>query len=197
MIFSFSAQDGATSSQLSYKVSYTIVETGGKILGENWEPWQIDSIATRFHGAVRKLAHMTEYFALAVSVAFPLYVYGLRGIWLMLVAGFIWLMDDMGFSGSDFYWASWILTLYAGLTMVSNVPFYSFKVMNIRKSVPFIAVILIVLVFVAISFDPPKVIFGLFVVYGISGYVVYLWYRIKGKPVSIVQTKVEPHDGEE
>ena len=60
MIFSFSAQDGATSSQLSYKVSYTIVETGGKILGENWEPWQIDSIATRFHGAVRKLAHMTE-----------------------------------------------------------------------------------------------------------------------------------------
>ena len=39
MIFSFSAQDGATSSQLSYKVSYTIVETGGKILGENWEPW--------------------------------------------------------------------------------------------------------------------------------------------------------------
>ena len=89
MIFSFSAQDGATSSQLSYKVSYTIVETGGKILGENWEPWQIDSIATRFHGAVRKLAHMTEYFALAVSVAFPLYVYGLRGIWLMLVAGFI------------------------------------------------------------------------------------------------------------
>ena len=59
------------------------------------------------------------------------------------------------------------------------------------------AVIAIVLVFVAISFDPPKVIFGLFVVYGISGYVVYLWYRIKGKPVSIVQTKVEPHDGEE
>lgn len=89
MIFSFSAQDGATSSQLSYKVSYTIVETGGKILGENWDPWQIDSIATRFHGAVRKLAHMTEYFALAVAVAFPLYVYGLRGIWLMLVAGFI------------------------------------------------------------------------------------------------------------
>lgn len=114
-----------------------------------------------------------------------------------LVAGFIWLMDDMGFSGSDFYWISWILTLYAGLTMVSNVPFYSFKVMNIRKSVPFIAVILIVLVFVAIAFDPPKVIFGLFVVYGISGYVVYLWYRIKGKPVSIVQTKVEPHDGKE
>ncbi len=111
-----------------------------------------------------------------------------------LVAGFIWLMDDVGFSGSDFYWTSWLLTLYAGLTMVSNVPFYSFKVMNIRRSVPFIVVILIVLIFVTISFDPPKVLFGLFVIYGVSGYVVYLWYRIKGKSVSIVQTKVDSHD---
>lgn len=89
MIFSFSAQDSVTSSALSYKVSYKIVETGAKVLGENLEPYQIDSLAIRFHGLVRKIAHMTEYFALAVAVAFPLYVYGLRGIWLMLVAGFI------------------------------------------------------------------------------------------------------------
>lgn len=89
MIFSFSAQDGVTSSTLSYKVSYKIVEVGAKALGENLEPYQIDSLATRFHGLVRKIAHMTEYFALAVAVAFPLYVYGLRGIWLMLVAGLI------------------------------------------------------------------------------------------------------------
>ncbi len=113
-----------------------------------------------------------------------------------LVAGFIWLMDDVGFSGSDFYWTSWILTLYAGLTMVSNVPFYSFKVMDIRKSVPFIAVILVVLIFVTISFDPPKVLFGLFVIYGVSGYIVYMWRKIKGKPVSIVQTKEEHHEQE-
>ncbi len=111
-----------------------------------------------------------------------------------LVAGFIWLMDDIGFAGSDFYWTSWILTLYAGLTMVSNVPFYSFKVMDIRKSVPFIAVILVVLIFVTISFDPPKVLFGLFVIYGISGYVVYLWQKLKGKPVSIVQTEEDHHE---
>lgn len=87
MIYSFSAQDGMTSSQLSYKVSYKIVETGGKLLGEDWESWQIESIADRFHSVIRKIAHMTEYFALAVAVAFPLYVYGLRGILLMLVAG--------------------------------------------------------------------------------------------------------------
>ncbi len=87
LIFSFSSQDGVTSSQLSYKVSYKIVEIGDQVLDTNFEPWEIESLATRFHGAIRKIAHMTEYFALAVSVAFPLYVYGLRGILLMLVAG--------------------------------------------------------------------------------------------------------------
>lgn len=88
MIFSFSAQDGAASSQLSYKISYKVVEIGGELLGADFEPWEIEKLADRFHGAIRKLAHMTEYFALAISVAFPLYVYGLRGILLMLVAGF-------------------------------------------------------------------------------------------------------------
>ncbi len=91
-----------------------------------------------------------------------------------IVAGFIWLMDDLGFFGRDFYWTCWGITLYAGLTMVTKVPFYSFKEMNIRKSVPFIAVIVLVLIVVTISFDPPKVLFGLFVLYGLSGYVVYV-----------------------
>ncbi len=87
LIFSFSSQDGITSSQLSYKISYKIVEAGSSLLGEEMDPWEIDSIATRYNGIVRKIAHMGEYFLLAVAVAFPLYVYGLRGILLMIVAG--------------------------------------------------------------------------------------------------------------
>src|SRR6476469_9097189 len=111
-----------------------------------------------------------------------------------LVAGFIWLMDDLRFAGTDLSWASWIITLYAGLTMVSNVPFYSFKQVNFRKSVPFIAIFLIVLAFVAVSSDPPKVLFLLFVVYGLSGYGVFFWRLMKGRPVSIVETKVDAPD---
>lgn len=114
-----------------------------------------------------------------------------------LVAGFIWLMDDLRFAGTDLTWASWIITLYAGLTMVTNVPFYSFKDVNFRKSVPFIAIFLIVLVFVAVSSDPPKVLFGLFVLYGLSGYGVYFWRLFKGKPVSIIQTETESADEKE
>lgn len=108
-----------------------------------------------------------------------------------IVAGFIWLMDDLGFAGMEFEWICWGLTLFAGLTMVTNVPFYSFKVMNFRKSVPFIAVIVLVLILVMVSFDPPKVLFGLFILYGLSGYVTYIWFRMRGTPVSIVQTREE------
>lgn len=105
-----------------------------------------------------------------------------------LVTGFIWLMHDLGFAGPDLSWYAWGITLYAGLTMVTNVPFYSFKEINFRKTVPFIAIFLIVLVFVLISSDPSKVLFGMFVLYGLSGYVIYFWRLLKGKPVSIVQT---------
>lgn len=114
-----------------------------------------------------------------------------------LVAGFIWLMDDLRFAGTDLNWASWTITVYAGLTMVTNVPFYSFKDINFRKSVPFIAIFLIVLAFVAVSSDPPKVLFGLFVLYGLSGYGFYFWRLFKGKPVSIVQTETETVDEKE
>ena len=73
----------------SYKVSYKIVETADMILETNMEDWEIESWSYRIHGFTRKLAHMAEYFALAVAISFPLYVYGVRGIWLMLLAGLI------------------------------------------------------------------------------------------------------------
>ncbi len=105
-----------------------------------------------------------------------------------LVAGLIWSMDDLGITGTSVTWIAWGITVFAGLTMVSNVPFYSFKDVNFRKVVPFIMVFLLVLVVVLISSYPPGVLFGLFVLYGISGYVGYFWRLAKGKPVSIVQT---------
>lgn len=96
-----------------------------------------------------------------------------------LVTGFLWLASDNKIP-VDAYGMPWVaafLTLYAGITMVSNVPFYSFKDINLRRSVPFAVVLLVVMAFVLISFDPPIVLFLLFVAYGMSGYAYWLWKK--------------------
>ncbi|MDL2357560.1 MAG: CDP-diacylglycerol--serine O-phosphatidyltransferase [Pseudomonadota bacterium] len=114
-----------------------------------------------------------------------------------LVAGFILMMSDLDIGGMQVPWISWGIALFAGLTMVTNVPFYSFKDVNFRKSVPFIAVFVIALLFALVSIDPPKVLWPIFVLYGLSGYAVYFWRLAKGKPVSIIQTDDEPVDQSE
>ena len=60
--------------------------------------------ADGIHYYVRKAAHMTEYFLLAIAISFPLYVYGVRGIWLMLLAGIV----CVGFAGLDEYHQSFV-----------------------------------------------------------------------------------------
>ena len=114
-----------------------------------------------------------------------------------MVAGFVLMMSDIGYAGIDLAWVSWGVALFAGLTMVTNVPFYSFKDVNFRKSVPFIVVFLIALALALVSIDPPKVLMPIFVLYGLSGYAVFFWRLAKGKPVSIVHTADEPVDQSE
>lgn len=111
-----------------------------------------------------------------------------------LLAGFVLLMNDLEIGGEQLHWYAWAITLFTGLTMVTNVPFYSFKDVNFRKSVPFIAVFLLVLIIVAITVHPPIVLFGLFVAYGLSGYIIFFWRLRKGRPVSLIQTKPETVD---
>ena len=108
-----------------------------------------------------------------------------------LVAGFIWLATDAGVSGSSLAWVMFGLTLYAGLTMVTNVPFYSFKDLSLKRSVPFTALVLVALGIAVINIHPPVVLFILFLAYGASGYAVYAWRKSKGKPASVVSTSTE------
>ncbi len=111
-----------------------------------------------------------------------------------LVAGFIWAMTDFRQDPADLRWVLWVITLVAGFTMVSNVPFYSFKEINLKKSVPFAVPLVLVLAYVLIVSFPSFVLFSIFVLYCISGYAIFLWRWRKGSPVSIVQTRVEAHD---
>jgi CDP-diacylglycerol--serine O-phosphatidyltransferase len=116
-----------------------------------------------------------------------------------LVTGFIWIMDDAGYREGirEITWLVWLtfgITLYAGLTMVTNVPFYSFKDVSFKRSVPFVVIVAIALVIALINLHVPGMLFTLFIVYGLSGYGVYVWRRMKGKPVSVIATSTDEPD---
>ena len=111
-----------------------------------------------------------------------------------LVAGFIWLMNDLGVDGQEVRWYTFGLTLYAGLTMVTNVPFYSFKDIQVKRSVPFVVIVLIALGIAIINIDPPTVTFGVFMIYGLSGYVIYGWRKAKGQQTSVISTSTDEPD---
>ena len=104
MIFSFSSQNGTESSHLSEKVARGIFITIDHVMDRGWDDEKIQELADEYQYPVRKLAHMTEYCLLAIAISFPLYVYGVRGIWLILLAGAI----CVGFAGFDEYHQSFV-----------------------------------------------------------------------------------------
>jgi CDP-diacylglycerol--serine O-phosphatidyltransferase len=78
--------------------------------------------------------------------------------------------------------------------MVSNVPFYSFKDVQMKKSVPFVVIVLIALGIAVINIHPPTVLFSVFVVYGLSGYGVYGWRKATGRHTSVISTSTDEPD---
>ncbi|MBY4895742.1 CDP-diacylglycerol--serine O-phosphatidyltransferase [Cupriavidus sp. AU9028] len=100
-----------------------------------------------------------------------------------LVAGFVWLAIDNKLPVRELWmpWVAFTITLYAGLSMVTNAPFYSGKALDVRHRVSFGVMILVMALFVIVSSDPPVALFALFVGYAISGYVLWGWRAMHGK----------------
>ena len=91
-----------------------------------------------------------------------------------MLAGLVWVFDDLGIDRE--LWLNiiaWVLTMYAGITMVTNVPFYSFKEFNLKRAVPFWVVVVFAAGLAVVSLKPSIVLFLLVFAYGVSGYV--LW----------------------
>ena len=108
-----------------------------------------------------------------------------------LVVGFLWLMIELEVSGPTVAWPMFVMCLYAGLTMVSNVPFYSFKDLQMRRSVPFVVIVLIVLAIGVVNIHPPTGLFGAFMLYGLSGYAVYGLRKARGLRTSVISMSTE------
>jgi CDP-diacylglycerol--serine O-phosphatidyltransferase len=106
-----------------------------------------------------------------------------------LLAGFVWVSYEYNVTGREIFfgviqvkWMAWGLTVFAAASMVSDLKFYSGKDINLKESVPFVAILAIVLMFVLISYSPPEVLFTVVLVYALSGYFLWLKSQIK-KPV--------------
>lgn len=97
-----------------------------------------------------------------------------------LVAGFIWVADDFGIVRVDWIrYIAFVITLFAGITMVVTIPFYSFKDFNPRKRVPFWAVPAVIGAIAVIGYKPAMFLFLLFVAYAVSGYVFWIARKVR------------------
>jgi CDP-diacylglycerol--serine O-phosphatidyltransferase len=101
-----------------------------------------------------------------------------------LMAGFLWvLVDFFGVSPREHAWLphlTWAVAVFAGVTMVSNVPFWSFKEVNWKKRVPLWVILAFVVALSVIASRPSLVLFGFFLGYGLSGYVMWaLGHRVR------------------
>jgi CDP-diacylglycerol--serine O-phosphatidyltransferase len=93
-----------------------------------------------------------------------------------VLAGLVWAATDFGLAGESMVYVAFVLTVSMGLLMVSNIRYYSFKELNFKNRVPFVTILIVVLVYVFASIDPPKVLFAGFLIYAIFG----IFYTLLG-----------------
>lgn len=86
-----------------------------------------------------------------------------------VIAGYVWLMEELGIHTALTSLIGAVLTVLIGILMVSNVRYHGFKQIDLKNNVPFFALLVMVLVFVGISVDPPIVLFTIFAGYALSG----------------------------
>lgn len=99
-----------------------------------------------------------------------------------LIATAVWFGESFGWRVSPAVpLLSIAVTIIAALLMVSNVRYYSFKDLDLRGRVPFVAVLAIVMVFVLVSLEPSSVLLILFAGYTVSGVCETWWLRRKRK----------------
>lgn len=86
-----------------------------------------------------------------------------------LIASYVWFCQTHAISGYVINVLTAVITLLAGVLMVSNVRYYSFKEFDLKGKVPFVTVVLLVLVFASVSIAPPAILFFSFFIYAVSG----------------------------
>ena len=107
-----------------------------------------------------------------------------------VVAGWVWAvwaLDETGIRGVDLplvlVMLFALMVAAAGLLMVSNIKYYSFKDLDLKGRVPFVAILAVVLGFAVVFSDPPRILLLIFLAYAVSGPVQYLMQLRRRKRV--------------
>ena len=94
-----------------------------------------------------------------------------------MVVYYVWAMSSYGIQseevGSFLSIVTAILTGCVSLLMVVNVPYYSFKEIELKKRVPFFSMLFVVFIFALISIDPPIVLVSCAFIYVLSGPIIW------------------------
>ena len=97
-----------------------------------------------------------------------------------VIITFIWMTELSSTALLAQKWVGLFMLPVLSFLMMSNITYYSFKDLKLRKSVPFLMVVMIALVLVLVSQDPPLIFFITFVSYSLSGFFLYLYRRARG-----------------
>ena len=86
-----------------------------------------------------------------------------------VVSGFVWLGVEYDINGNDIGLIVALITGLSGLLMVSNFKYNSFKEVNWNGKVPFVALLVILLIFIIVATEPALVLFIVFALYALAG----------------------------
>ena len=97
---------------------------------------------------------------------------------------YVWLLVDLNVDIANYVVLTILLIVTLSVLMISNIGYISFKDVNLKQKVPYIMLFIISLIISFISFDPPKVLFIFFLLYGLSGPSLYLIRRLRRNRIS-------------
>lgn len=86
-----------------------------------------------------------------------------------VVAGMVWFGTENGFDGQAVAGIAALLTAFAAVMMVSNVKYNSFKELDFKGRVPFVAILVVVLVLAVVASYPAGMLLAIFLIYALSG----------------------------
>jgi len=96
-----------------------------------------------------------------------------------LLASSVWLGSSFNLSFELSVFAA-VITAFVGLMMVANMRYLSFKGLDANRRVPFVAMLIVMLVFIVVTINPPMVLFLLAFTYALSGPVMWVWRKLIG-----------------